>query len=154
MNIAPDTQLYFDDFEIGQVYPGQVRRLGEEEFALFARVTGDSHPIHYDVEYARSSRFGGRVAHGLLLVSITALGAIPLSARLEESMVALVEQDARFEKPVLIGETVSTEFRVEELRPSRSGLQGLVRFAVAMTNGRGEQVLTAHHTYLLKTRPA
>ena len=40
------TQLYFEDFASGQLYPGQTRTAGQEEFALFARMTGDAHPLH------------------------------------------------------------------------------------------------------------
>lgn len=148
------TQLYFEDFKPGQVYPGQTRKVGEEAFGLFAKMTGDAHPIHYDKAYAQKTRFGERVAHGLLLMSITALGATPLSDRLEESMIAFVEVNGKFLKAVLIGETVSTEFTVEETRPTRAGGQGIVRFAVSVKNEKGEAVLAAQHTYLIKGRQA
>lgn len=154
MTAARAPQLYFEDFQPGQVYAGQSRTLDEEAFAMFARVTGDAHPIHYDKAYAQKTRFGERVAHGLLLMSVTALGATPLSERLEESMVAFVEQDGRFLKAVLIGETVRTEFEVEEVRASRSGGQGFVRFAVRALNDLGEVVLAGHHGYLIKGRQA
>lgn len=148
------TQLYFEDFKPGQVYPGQTRKVGEEAFGLFAKMTGDAHPIHYDKAYAQKTRFGERVAHGLLLMSITALGATPLSDRLEESMIAFVEVDGKFLKAVLIGETIGTEFVVEETRATRAGGQGIVRFAVSAKNEKGEAVLAAHHTYLIKARQA
>ena len=45
-------QLYFEDFVPGRVFEGQTRTLGEEEFRMFAAITGDAHPIHYDPEYA------------------------------------------------------------------------------------------------------
>jgi 3-hydroxybutyryl-CoA dehydratase len=140
------SQLYFEDFKPGAVYAGQSRAL--------AGLTGDAHPIHYDRAYAMKTRFGERVAHGLLLMSMTALGATPLSARVEESMIAFVEQDAKFLKAVLIGETVRTEFEVESVRPTRAPAQGIVRFAVRVLNAGGEVVLAGHHTYLLKRRQA
>ena len=146
------SQLHFEDFAAGQVYAGQSRTLDEGAFGLFAKLTGDAHPIHYDRDYALKTRFGERVAHGLLLMSITALGATALSERLEASMVAFVEQDCRFLKPVLIGETVSTELEVEETRSVSSPAHGLVRFAVRVRNAAGEVVLAGHHTYLFKRR--
>lgn len=145
-------QLYYEDFRAGQTYAGQTRTLGEAEFRLFAQLTGDAHPIHYDAEYAKTTRFGKRVAHGLLVMSVTALGATELSTRLTDSMIAFVEQEGRFVRPVLIGDTVTTRFLVEEVRPTRSGGQGLVRFSVRATNSAGEEVLAARHTYLLKRR--
>lgn len=154
MTAGTDTQLYFEDFKPGQVYAGQTRTLGEEEFGLFAKLTGDTHPIHYHKAYAQETRFGERVCHGLLLMAVTALGATPLSKRLEASMVAFVEEDGKFLKAVLIGETVSTEFEVEEVSATRSGGQGFVRFAVRAMNARRELVLSAHHKYLIKGRRA
>ena len=151
---SKSSQLYFDDFQPGQVYAGQSRKLGEAAFASFAELTGDAHPIHYDREYAMKTRFGERVAHGLLLMSMTALGATPLSDRVEESMIAFLEQDGKFLKAVLIGETVRTEFEVESVRSTKTPAQGIVRFAVRAMNAAGEVVVMAHHTYLLKRRQA
>ena len=45
--------------------------MGEAEFLGFAKLTGDDHPIHYDEAYAKTTRFGGRLAHGLLLMAHT-----------------------------------------------------------------------------------
>ena len=87
-----DSQLYFEDFAPGQHWPGQERRLDAAEFRAFATLTGDAHPIHYDADYARGTRFGAPVAHGLLVAAIGALGATALSPRLESSMVAFLEK--------------------------------------------------------------
>ncbi|HXG01969.1 MAG TPA: MaoC/PaaZ C-terminal domain-containing protein [Candidatus Binatia bacterium] len=145
-----DEQLYFEDFKIGDRFHSPSRTLGEATFLMFAAITGDHHPIHYDEEYARQTRFGARVAHGLLVVAMTAVGASPLSHRLEASMVAFVEQEFRFHKPVLLGDTVRPEFEVTGLE--RKGDRGLLRLAVRVTNQRGEVVAEGHHAYLIKCR--
>ena len=80
-----ESQLYFDDFALGERFRSPGRTLGDAHFLMFAGLTGDNHPIHYDEEYARQTRFGGRVAHGLLVMAMTAVGASPLSPRLERS---------------------------------------------------------------------
>ena len=146
--MSPGAQLYFDDFKIGERFRSPARTLGDAAFLFFAGITGDNHPIHYDDEYARRTRFGARVAHGLLVTSMTAVGASPLSHRLEESMVAFVEQGSRFLRPVLLGDTVHPEFEVVGLE--RKGARGLLRLAVRVTNQRDEVVLEGHHTYLIK----
>ncbi|HEY7517650.1 MAG TPA: MaoC family dehydratase [Methylomirabilota bacterium] len=148
--ISDDRQLYFDDFTVGSRYPGSSRTLGDAHFLFFAGMTGDNHPIHYDDDYARQTRFGGRVAHGLLLMGLTALGASSLSSRLEKSMIAFAEQGCRFLKPVLVGDTVRSEFRVVSV--DRKGDRGVVRFGVTLTNQRNEIVLEGHHVYLLRCR--
>lgn len=149
MDASP--QLYFDDLQPGQVYPGQTAKLDMEAFRLFARITGDAHPIHYDAEYAARTRFGKPVAHGLLVMAMTALGATPLSGRLREGMVAFVEQDCRFLKPVLVDESIRTELEVERVERKSGGL-GYVRFIVRVFRADGELALAGHHSYLIKCR--
>jgi 3-hydroxybutyryl-CoA dehydratase len=143
-------QLYFDDFKLGDVWRSPGRTIGDAHFLLFGGLTGDNHPIHYDEEYARTTRFGGRVAHGLLIMAMTALGASPLSPRLERSMIAFAEQGGRFLKPVLVNDTIHPEFEVVGLE--RKGDRGVLRLGVKVTNQRGEIVLEGHHVYLLKCR--
>ena len=148
-----DSQLYFEDFAPGQHWPGQERRLDAAEFRAFATLTGDAHPIHYDADYARGTRFGAPVAHGLLVAAIGALGATALSPRLESSMVAFLEQGMRFLAPVLEGDTIRTAFEVESTRPSRDGSRGVVRFIVRVSNAAGTLVAEGFHAYLISGRP-
>lgn len=145
-------QLYAEDFDIGQRFAGQTVTLDDGRFRQFAQLTGDRHPIHYDDAYAARSRFGKRLAHGLLVTSITALGATPLSDMLEESMVAFLEQGMRFTAPALIGDTVSTEFAVETVALKPEKRSGVVGFAVIVVNPGGETLAQGFHRYLLRMR--
>jgi 3-hydroxybutyryl-CoA dehydratase len=88
MELEPE-QLFLDDFSAGQTYPGQPRTMTKDDILSFAALTGDAHPIHYDDEYAKSTRFGRPIVHGLHLMALTALGATPLSAQLTDSMIAM-----------------------------------------------------------------
>lgn len=147
-----DGQLYFDDFSLGDRFRSPGRTVGEAHYLFFAGMTGDNHPLHYDEEYARRTRFGGRVAHGLLVMSLTALGASPLSPRLEHAMIAFAEQRCRFLRPVLIGDTVHTTFEVAGLERRRD--TGRLTLGVTVTNQRDETVLEGQHVYLVRCRPA
>ena len=145
-----DSQLYLDDFALGDQFRSPGHTLGEAHFLLFAGLTGDNHPIHYDEDYARQTRFGARVAHGLLVMAMSALGASPLAQRLETSMIAFLEQGCRFRKPVLLGDTVHAGFEVAGLE--RKGDKGVLRLRITLLNQRGEEVLEGHHDYLLRCR--
>jgi 3-hydroxybutyryl-CoA dehydratase len=147
-------QIFADDLEVGQTFVGEKRQIGDPQFADFARMTGDDHPIHYDDAYASRTRFGKRLAHGLLVMSMTALGATPMSRRIEDAMVAFVEQGARFLKPVFVGDTVQSHFEVASVVQKPGSGTALVRFAVRLVNDRSETVLEGFHLYLLRTRPA
>jgi len=110
-------QIFADDLTVGQVFLGQARRIGDDQFRAFADMTGDDHPIHYDDAYAARTRFGKRLAHGLLVMSMTALGATPISRQIEDAMVAFVEEGARFIKPVFVGDTLTSRFEVAAIDP-------------------------------------
>jgi acyl dehydratase len=145
------TTKYFEDFQVGEIFHSPAKTMTDAHFLFFAGMTGDQHPIHYDDEYAQTTRFGKRVAHGLLLTALTAVGASTLSSMLEGSMVAFVEQSARFLKPVLIGDTITPELEVSEVIPKTE--VGLLRLTTRVKNQRGETVLEGMHAYLIKKRP-
>lgn len=145
------TTKYLEDFQVGEQFPIPAKTLTDAHFVCFAGLTGDQHPIHYDDDYAKTTRFGKRVAHGLLLTALTAVGASTLSSMLEGSIVAFVEQSARFLKPVFIGDTITPELEVSEVVPKTD--VGLLRLTTRVKNQRGEIVLEGMHAYLIKKRP-
>jgi acyl dehydratase len=145
------SQRYFEDFAVGERFRSPSRTLTDAHFLFFAGMTGDAHPIHYDDEYGRRTRFGRRLAHGLLLTSLTAVGASTLAPLLEDSIVAFVEQSTRFLAPAFIGDTLTPEHEVVALERKRSA--GLLTLRVMLRNQRGETVLEGEHRYLIAYRP-
>ncbi len=146
------SQLFFEDFHVGDRFRSPGKTLTDAHFMFFAGMTGDAHPIHYDDEYAKKTRFGRRLAHGLLLTSMTAVGASTLAPLIEDSIVAFVEQSTRFVAPAFVGDTILPEHEVVALERKRSA--GLVTLKVTLTNQRNETVLEGQHRYLIAYRPA
>ena len=146
------TQRYFEDFNVGDQFKSPSRTLTDAHFLFFAGMTGDNHPIHYDAEYGKKTRYGARLTHGLLLASLTAVGASTLGPLVEESIVAFVEQTTRFRAPVFIGDTIYPAHEVVALERKRSA--GLLTLRVALKNQRDEVVLEGEHRYLIAYRPA
>jgi acyl dehydratase len=144
-------QRWFEDFQVGDRFESPSKTLTDAHFLFFAGMTGDAHPIHYDDEYARKTRFGRRLAHGLLLTSLTAVGASTLAPVIEASIVAFLEQTSRLRAPVFIGDTLKPEHEVIALERKRSA--GLLTLRVTLTNQRGERVLEGEHRYLIAYRP-
>jgi acyl dehydratase len=114
-----------DELQPGQVFTSPSKTLTDAHFLFFSGLTGDNHPIHYDVEYARTTRFGKPLAHGLLLASLTALGASPASPHIDGFV--FVEQGCRFLKPVAVGDTIHPRLTVE--RVWQEGRRRFVRLA-------------------------
>lgn len=148
------TQIWLDDFAPGQVFQGASTRCTVEAFLAFAQVTGDAHPIHYDADYAARTRFGKPLAHGLLVAAYSALGATPLSDRVHDSMVAMLETGFRYLKPVFAGDTLTSRFEVAEVQRKPGKDAGVVRFRVTLVNQAGETVVDGHHAYLVRARGA
>jgi 3-hydroxybutyryl-CoA dehydratase len=149
--VAP-AQIFADDFRIGQTFSGEQRRVGDPEFASFAQITGDAHPIHYDDDYAAKTRYGKRLAHGLLVTSMTALGATSMSQCLEDAMIAFIEQGTRFLKPVFVDDRLQSHFKVASVVQKPGSSSAFVRFDVKLVNDRDETVLEGFHVYLLRAR--
>lgn len=145
-----EPQLYCEDFRPGAVFTSPPRTLGEADFLGFQALTGDDHPIHYDVDYCRRMGHPERLAHGLLVMAHTALGASDLAPRVHESMLAFLEQSGRFLKPVYVGDTLHPRLVVEEVKPQRT--TGVVTLRVELDNQHGERVLEGRHVYLVRRR--
>jgi 3-hydroxybutyryl-CoA dehydratase len=146
------TQLFLEDFSTGQTFPGSVRKITEADVLGFAALTGDKHPIHYDDEYAGSTRFGRPVVHGLHLMALTALGAAPFSGQLEDSMIALLEQQASFRKPAFKDDTVRSQFEIAGIEHKPGREWGTLEMKVRLINQREEIVLEGRHVYRIRRR--
>lgn len=141
---------YFEDFKLGERYYIPPRTMTDAHFLLFSALNGDNHPIHYDDTFCQDTMFGKRVTHGLLLTSMSPLGASTLAPLMWNSMVAFIEQSSRFLKPVFIGDTVAPEMEVVELIPK--GKRGIVKVRVIIKNQKKEVVMEGQQVYMVKCR--
>jgi 3-hydroxybutyryl-CoA dehydratase len=88
--------LDFDGLKPGQRFTTRARTITESDVVAFATLTGDLHPQHVDADWAAASRFGERVAHGMLVLSY-AVGLVPLDP---DRVVALRRvREAVFKRP-------------------------------------------------------
>jgi 3-hydroxybutyryl-CoA dehydratase len=127
----------FEALEVGERFATRGRTIGEADIMAFAQLTGDMHPQHTDAEWAAESRFGERIAHGLLVLSYAA-GLVPFDP---DRVVALRRVgDAVFKQPVRIGDTVHVEGEVVRTRQLDEG-HGLVECRWKVLNQRGKTVL-------------
>ena len=134
----------------GEVIRGPSKTLTDAHFMFFAGLTGDCHPIHYDVEYAKRIGFEKPLAHGLLLMAMTALGATPAWPKLDGFL--FIEQGCRFRKPAMVGDTIYAQLVVE--RVWQEGRHKIVRLASSIRNQRDEQLLEGFHLYRIRTASA
>jgi 3-hydroxybutyryl-CoA dehydratase len=123
----------FEAFELGD-RATFTKTITEADILLFAAISGDNYSVHVDEEYAKTTRFGGRVAHGLLTASlISATNGMLLQ---KPGGISLA-QTLRFLKPVYPGDTITACSEVVEIIPDKRRL----RCRTTCTNQRGELVI-------------
>jgi len=131
--------LSFEDFAVGQTFQSpRPRQVCEESVARFGEISGDLNRLHFDEEYARRTPFKGRIAHGLLGLSI-ASGILHELGILRETALAFRHLEWKFKGPVRIGDKLWLSLEVVQKKPAGGG-GGLIRFRAALTNQRGETV--------------
>jgi acyl dehydratase len=127
---------YFDDINIGEKLVSRGRTVTETDIVNFAMFSADWFPLHSDIEYARATMFGGRIAHGLLVLSI-ASGLIPPEPHYT---IAFYGMDrVRFMSPTRIGDTIHVEAEVIE-KEERNDQSGIITYRQTIKNQRGEDV--------------
>ena len=138
----------FDDLEVGECFPLPSRTVTDAHFAAFQAISGDNHPIHYDVEYCKSLGHAGMLAHGLQVLCYSAAGAGTFADVIGRAMIAFIEQSCRFLKPVYPGDTLYPTLRIAELK--RQQTTGVVVLASEIDNQRDERVLEGRQSYLVR----
>jgi acyl dehydratase len=142
----------FADLKVGEIFRNPSRTVTEAHFSAFQMLSGDNHPIHYDVEYCRAHGLAGPLAHGLQVLAFTAAGAGSFAHAIGDDLVAFVEVSAKFSKPVHPGDTLYPTLTIAALVPQRT--TGIVVMAATIHNQRGELVLSGEHKYLLRKQSA
>ena len=145
------TALLFDDFVTGEEYLPPPRTVTEADVVAFTALSGDANPVHTDAVFAADSRFGERIAHGLLGLAIAG-GFLSRVGVIDGSAVALLDVSWRFRAPVRFGDTLAARIVVAETRETSSADAGVVRFAFEVTNQAGEVVQTGEQTFLVRRR--
>ena len=141
---------YFEDYTVGEHRRTLGRTITETDFVVHAGHTGDFFPHHMDAEFAKTTPFGQRVAHGTMIFSI----GVGLTASLINPVAFSYGYDRlRFVRPVFIGDTIRTRVTIsaKEDDPKRPG-SGRVVERCEVLNQRDEVVLAADHILIAERR--
>lgn len=141
---------YFEELEVGDAMETAGRTVTESDVMRFAALSGDYHQLHTDVEYAKETRFGERIAHGLLGLSIVS----GLSSRMgfgEGTVEAFTSLEWKFRGPIRFGDTIRAHFEVKRKKKMARLGGGFVVFDVVVLNQRDETVQKGTWTLLVKS---
>jgi len=115
----------------------------DSDVATFAELIGDHNPIHTDDEYARNSRFGRRVAHGIFTGGL--ISAV-LGNHLPGPGAIYLSQQLEFLAPVFIGDTITAVVEVTSWRPEKR----IITFKTDAYNQEEKQVVTGQSVLLVE----
>ena len=118
------------------------RLVTDELIRRFAEVSGDFNPIHLDEEFASRTRFGKRIAHGMLTGAF--ISAV-LGYELSERKIVYLGQSLRFKAPVFIGDTVTTTATVKSIREDKP----IITLETVSTNQNGETLVTGEAVVMI-----
>ena len=135
--------IYFEDYEIGSVRESIGRTITETDIVIHAGQTGDFFPHHMDAEFAKTTDFGSRIAHGTLTFSV----AVGMTANLINPAAFSYGYDRlRFINPVFIGDTIHVKVTLKEKRENpKHPERGFVTEALEVFNQDGKLVLVCEH---------
>lgn len=146
---------YFEDYEIGEKLIGPSRTITEADIVNFAMMTGDWHPIHINKEYAKTTVFGERIAHGMLTLTLGSALCMQMGPNTysPKSFIAFINMtDIQISNPTKIGDTLSWEGTVAVLEP-KSKNRGVIGFDCVIKNQKDEVCLTYKHKMLVGQKP-
>jgi len=101
----------FEDLDVG-MSAATGHTVTDADILMFAGVSGDTNPVHLDGEFAESTMFGGRIAHGMLSASF--ISAV-FGTKLPGPGCIYLAQSLKFKAPVKVGDTVVARVTVAEL---------------------------------------
>lgn len=143
---------YLEDFTVGDVYehrPGKT--VTEYDNHTFTLLSMNTHPLHFDAEYGRSTEFGQNLVVSTYTLAL--LIGMSVSDVSQKTIANLGMDEIRFKHPVFAGDTLYAESEVLEVRPSQSRPgQGIVTVRTVGLNQRDEVVCTFRRSALIPAR--
>lgn len=117
------------------------KTIEQSDVDAFANVTGDHNPVHVDEEFAKTTRFGKRIAHGMLTASL--ISAV-LANKLPGEGSVYLGQTLQFVAPVFPGDEITARVTVKAIREDKP----IVKLETICVNQRGEIVIRGEATVL------
>src|SRR5678816_2878331 len=118
------------------------KTIGDEDIRAFADASGDHNPLHLDEEFAKQTRFGRRIAHGMLSASL--ISAVIANELPGEGSIYL-GQTLQFVAPVFLNDTVTARVTVSSIREDKP----ILKLETVCTNQRDEVVIRGEATVLV-----
>ena len=145
----------YADLQVGMSFRSPGRTITDADLVAFAGLTGDYSELHTSDIYAKSSEFGRRVAHGMLGLAYAHGLMWARTGELRETAIAFLGiDDWRFLQPIFVGDTIFVNYRIAELRDSKSRpTQAIATFDVEVVDQDNRVVQRGRKALLVSKVP-
>ncbi|MDR3259132.1 MAG: MaoC family dehydratase [Fusobacteriaceae bacterium] len=149
MTLLDENSLNMSGYSIKEIYIGMKKSvsktLTENDVYTYAGLIGDINPVHVNAEYAKTTRFGERIVHGMLTASFfsTLVGMLIPGAD-----AIYLAQTCKFLLPVKFGDTITATGEVTKVIPEKR----IAYMRTTVVNQRGELVIDGEAT-VMATKP-
>ena len=147
--------LYFEEFEIGQVFDHALTRtITEMDNVMFCALTHNPQPLHLDEEFGKQTEFGARIVNSLFTLGLV-IGVSVNDTTLGTTVANLGMTDVAFRAPVFHGDTIRSQTTVLEKRESKSRPNaGVVLFEHRGFNQKGQEIAYCKRSGLMLKKQA
>lgn len=145
MRELDENSLNMSGYSIDEIFIGMkksvTKTISEHDVYAYAGIIGDINPVHINEEYAKQTRFGGRIAHGMLTASFfsTLVGMLVPGAD-----AIYLGQTCKFLLPVRIGDTITATAEVTKIVPEKR----IAYMHTTVLNQKGELVIDGEATVM------
>ena len=132
--------------EVGAELRSITRTVEQTNISAYAEASGDFNPIHIDEEFARATRFGGTIAHGMM---IAAMLSELMAAEFAADWTNTGQLKIRFRSPVKPGDTVTAHGEVSRVREVEDGVR--ITCSVGIRTDKGDTAITGNATVVVSS---
>jgi acyl dehydratase len=149
------TGYRYEDLHVGMAFRSPGRTITDADLMAFAGLTGDFSELHTSDVYGKASQFGKRVAHGMLGLAYAHGLMWARTGELRETAIAFLGMsDWKFVGPIYIGDTIFVNYRIGELRESKSHpTQAIATFDVTLVDQNDRVLQTGRKALLVSKVP-
>lgn len=146
--------MFLDDLRVGDVHLTAGRTVTESDIVSFAGLSGDYNSLHVDAEFASGTPHGARIAHGLLVLSISSglSTRLAFSEAIAPNVLGLLDLQCRWPATTRIGDTIRVRLTITEIGSTSKPDRGLLSMTRDTLKQDGTVVMTSTWKLLVRMR--
>jgi acyl dehydratase len=144
---------FFEDFVVDEEYLTPSRTMTETDVVMFAAMSGDYNELHTSEAFMKSTQFGKRIVHGLLVLAVSH-GLFFRLGLVEGTAIAFLGIESwKFEAPLFFGDTIRVKIKVAEKKPSQSKPdRGVIKFFFQVIKEDGGVIQSGYKSIMIRRK--